>query len=88
MSNISEYFSPILINKLGYILISVKPGMVLISLIYILLVVPSKKKSTLDNPLPSTTLKALIALSFIVFWTSSGKSLAISVLELLWYLAS
>ena len=73
----------------GYILICVKPGKVLISFIIILFVPFSTKKSTLESPLPSIALKALIASFFIFLEISSGNSACITVTDsLLLYLES
>ena len=65
----SVYFIPLCSNSFGYILILVNPGIVFISLIYILLSL-SKKKSTLAIFLPSTTLNVFFDISLISFSVS------------------
>ena len=80
LSSNSVYVIPTASNNLGYILIFVKPGIVLISLIYILLVPSSIKKSTLAKPLPSIDLNALIAF----FWISSISFFSILAGIIVW----
>jgi len=72
-SNILEYSNPVCSHNLGYILISVNPGNVFISFIYISSVSSFTKKSTLANPFPSIALNAFIA----VLLTLSDNSLLI-----------
>ena len=76
-------------KSLGYILILVNPGKVFISLIYTVSVPFSIKKSTLDKPLPSIALNALIASLLIYSDFSSDISAGINVFDSwLLYLAS
>ena len=89
LSSNSEYETPTTSNNFGYILILVNPGIVFISLIYILFVSFSTKKSTLDNPFPSIALNALIANFRISSICSSVISAGIIVFDSgILYLAS
>jgi len=77
LSSNSLYFIPECSHSLGYMLISVNPGIVFISFIYTLSVSFSTKKSTLESPLPSTALNALIAVLLISSIFSCDKSAGI-----------
>ena len=65
LSTSSSVSIPAALKSIGYILIEVKPGNVLISLKITLFVFSSRKKSTLERPLPSSTLNISIAFFLI-----------------------
>src|SRR4051812_3106850 len=58
----SVYSTPLADHNLGYILIAVKPGIVLISFTYSFSVFASIRKSTRANPEQSTALNAVTAI--------------------------
>ena len=75
------YATPLACHSLGYMLIDVKPGMVLISLTKISLSLPRMRKSTLARPAQSSALNARIDISVILRAISSGSGAGISSSE-------